>query len=434
MEEGMKRRRLVVRLRLPRRAAILPDELVVEIISWLPVKHVMQLRCVNKFFKNLIFDPHLVEMHLNKSAQQQQFAVMHFKGKGLYMETLSIPRLLRNKSPIFHRHTDPDRRLLKDIIQTGPSGIWWRWLIGSCNGLVCLNGVSYPCKREWLCLWNPAMRTKSKKISILFDLRRNPQFTFSFGYDNSTQTYKVVAFYMDLEVEPKSLLKVFTFRLGDDIDNSSSCCWRDIQCCFHVLPLYWRPLNWRSNYNRKLHNKGVHLNGTINWIVIRNYNINSSSTLVTTVDQYVILSLDLSTETCTQLLLPQRFDKVPSHPPKLAVLMGCLCFCHDFEETHFVIWQMKNFGVQDSWIQLFQISYQENFFRWMDLLPIYLSENHHTLILAKDQGPANEDAHEAFIYNHKYNRVEKIGKIKGITSYIHWHEANDYVESLVSTH
>jgi hypothetical protein len=70
----------------------------------------------------------------------------------------------------------------------------------------------------------------------------------------------------------------------------------------------------------------------------------------------------------------------------------------------------------------------------MDLLPIYLSENHHTLILAKDQGPANEDAHEAFIYNHKYNRVEKIGKIKGITSYIHWHEANDYVESLVSTH
>jgi hypothetical protein len=55
-------------------------------------------------------------------------------------------------------------------------------------------------------------------------------------------------------------------------------------------------------------------------------------------------------------------------------------------------------------------------------------------ILAKDQGLTVEDGHEAFIYNHRYNRVDKIGKNKGITSYIHWHEANDYVESLVSTH
>jgi hypothetical protein len=53
MEEGMKRRRLVVRLRLPRRAAILPEELVVEIISWLPVKHVMQLRWMDRYWQRI---------------------------------------------------------------------------------------------------------------------------------------------------------------------------------------------------------------------------------------------------------------------------------------------------------------------------------------------------------------------------------------------
>jgi hypothetical protein len=114
---------------------------------------------------------------------------------------------------------------------------------------------------------------------------------------------------------------------------------------------------------------------------------------------------------------------VPSHPPKLAVLMGCLCFCHDFEETHFVIWQMKNFGVQESWIQLFQISYEGKFFRWVNLWPLYLSENHDRLILA------NDEVHEAFIYNHRRNKVHKIG----ITNDISWSEAINYVESLVST-
>jgi hypothetical protein len=229
---------------------------------------------------------------------------------------------------------------------------------------------------------------------------------------------------MEMDFEPGSLLlKLFSFG-GDDDDNS---CWRDIQCSFPVLPLFWHHDNIKT-----IDNKGAHLNGTINWIVLRDYKIN---TTVVSVDQYVILSLDLSTEKCTQLLLPQRFDdKEPWHPPKLVVLLDCLCFCHDIEETHFVIWQMKNFGVQDSWVQLFQISYQDSFFTWMNLWPLYLSHNHDTLILANYEC----HDHEAFIYNHKYNQVDKIGNNKvdeiGITADIHWLEANNYVESLVSTH
>jgi hypothetical protein len=217
-----------------------------------------------------------------------------------------------------------------------------------------------------------------------------------------------------VELEPILLLKVL--RLGDDDNNF---CWRDIQCCFPVIPLYCLANNSKTIDN---YNKGAHLNGTIKWIVLRDYNIKSSSTIIT-INQYVILSLDLSTEKCTQLLLPQRFDGKLWHTPKLVVLMGCLCFCHDFEETHFVIWQMKNFGVQESWIQLFQISYEGKFFRWVNLWPLYLSENHDTLILA------NDEVHEAFIYNHRVNKVHKIE----FTNDIVWSEAINYVESLVST-
>ncbi|KAK2449709.1 F-box/kelch-repeat protein [Trifolium repens] len=421
MEEGgTKRRRLVVRLRLPRKAATLPKELLVEIFSWLPVKHVVQLRCLNKFFKTLIFDPYFVDLHLNKSQQQQQLAITYGKLKDntSRMETLSIPRLLRNKSPIFHQNTDPDRLL------NGYSRVQLQRVVASCNGLVCLFSVSYPSLDQWICFWNPAIRTKSIKFPVFFSHNSNYYVSFSFGYDNSTRTYKLVVFYMEMDFEPGSLLlKVFSFG-GDDDDNS---CWRDIQCSFPVLPLFWHHDNIKT-----IDNKGAHLNGTINWIVLRDYKIN---TTVVSVDQYVILSLDLSTEKCTQLLLPQRFDdKEPWHPPKLVVLLDSLCFCHDIEETHFVIWQMKNFGVQDSWVQLFQISYEDSFFTWMNLWPLYLSHNHDTLILANYEC----HDHEAFIYNHKYNQVDKIGNNKvdeiGITGDIHWLEANNYVESLVSTH
>jgi hypothetical protein len=47
-------------------------------------------------------------------------------------------------------------------------------------------------------------------------------------------------------------------------------------------------------------------------------------------------------------LLPSGFDQVPLFEPNLQVLMDRLCFSHDFNKTEFVIWQMKDFGVQDS--------------------------------------------------------------------------------------
>jgi hypothetical protein len=92
----------------------------------------------------------------------------------------------------------------------------------------------------------------------------------------------------------------------------------------------------------------VHLNGTINWLAVLGYSCSKFGFAlierIFTVEVYVIVSLDLSTETYTEPLLPRGFAKKPRCPPKLVVLMDCLCFCHDFEKTHFVICQMKDFG------------------------------------------------------------------------------------------
>jgi F-box interacting protein len=228
----------------------------------------------------------------------------------------------------------------------------------------------------------------------------------------------VVAFCVELDEDSGNatgMVKVLS------IGNNS---WRNIQCL--LLPL--------DCFESRLNSFCVHLNGTIDWLALRNYFDKYSPSFNDgriTFDEYVIVSLDLSTESHIQLLLPQGFDEVPCHHPTLAVLMDCLCFSHDFKRTHYVIWQMKDFGVHDSWIQLFKISYQNlsSFDGYgtklgqIRLLPLHLSENGDTLILASY-------GNEAIVYNCRDNTTAKIG----ITNQIFWPPTKGYVESLVSTH
>jgi len=183
-------------------AAFLPDELIVEIISWLPVKHLIQFRCVSKFYKTLISDPYFVQMHLEKSARNPCLALMwqdDLMHEDCRIITLSVSWLLQNK------YTTPFH-----------SSTFDQWcVIGSCNGLLCLVDIQCPDYYYYLYFWNPATRTKSR--NILITLSRN--FKFSFGYDTLSKTYKVIAFIME-RVNVTSVVKVL--RMGDDS-------WKNIQ-------------------------------------------------------------------------------------------------------------------------------------------------------------------------------------------------------------
>ena len=81
--------------------------------------------------------------------------------------------------------------------------------------------------------------------------------------------------------------------------------------------------------------------------------------------------------------------------------MDCLCFSNDYMRTHFVIWKMEEFVVEESWIQLLKINYQNlksMYFDVYDLqnsqfLPLHLSDHGDTLILA------NKEEKQAILYN-----------------------------------
>ena len=138
------------------------------------------------------------------------------------------------------------------------------------------------------------------------------------------------------------------------------------------------------------------------------------------INQSVIVSLVMVTETYRQLLPPSGFVEVRPVEPFVTVLMDCLCFFHRFKGTHFVLWRMMEFGVQESWTQFLKISFQdlqidygisdslEYGYSQLFLFPLYLSESDDTLIMASNQQGYGDDENHAILYNWRDKRLSKL--------------------------
>ncbi|XP_058739790.1 F-box/kelch-repeat protein At3g23880-like [Vicia villosa] len=385
--------------------AVLPDDLISRILSFLPVKSLLQLRCVCKSWKTLISQPTFIKLHLHQSAKTPQIALISFSFNGFKILPYPIHRLVDNTSSITLPHKIP--------FLLGYIGNYR--LVGSSNGLLCIL-VKFSCDsfdEIVLYLLNPATRKLSNKIVFLHEshpkLYKDPfrSWKFSFGYDNSTDTYKIVA-----SSEMGREVKVFTSG-GDHV-------WRNIES----LPLVPREYGVYSELGVS---NSVHVSGSLNWLAIRNesrYDLYDCR--VIPIDQFVIVSLDLKTETYRQLRILRGFDEAPLLEPILVVLMDCLCFCHDFHGTDMVIWKMKKFGVEESWTRFIKVSYQSFSYDFPKLIlfPLCLSPNGETLVLGWNGGDK-----QAILYNLRDDRAEKTA----ITNKVQWISSTAYVESLVST-
>ena len=57
----------------------------------------------------------------------------------------------------------------------------------------------------------------------------------------------------------------------------------------------------------------------------------------------------MKNETYRYLLKPDGLSEVSFPEPRLGVLKGYLCLSCDHGRTHFVVWLMREFGVENSW-------------------------------------------------------------------------------------
>lgn len=297
---------------------ILKDDLIWEILLRLPVRTLVQLKCVCKSWKTLISYPEFAKDHLRTSMADQQLVnnVTWVTWESGFLLKFSVQELFQNLStPVERGH----------FTLNGSYTV-----VGSCNGLLCLIGIN----NGDVILWNPSIRSiRSMSRMQLHDLPVINVDGWGFGYDHLNDRYKMLVVRGKRGEGENMTTKLYTFG-----------------------PNYWTVI---PNFPyHSIDATGNFLNGTLHWIVTK------------TNRKVVILSFDLGTEKYGELLLPDEQDTHKFSIPVLDVLRNSLCvsFLHSTVHSGNVhVWLMKDYGVEDSWIKLMIIpqfhAHYERFFR-----------------------------------------------------------------------
>ncbi|XP_057418960.1 F-box/kelch-repeat protein At3g23880-like [Lotus japonicus] len=312
---------------------LIPKELMMDILSRLPVKSLLQFKLVSKSWNSLISNTDFVKVHLRRRRSNPLviFCPPYFTHADI--SSVEVNSFLKAPlTPITHECQNISSNWNEPY-----------WVIGSCDGLLCLIGTHCSIEQTffWVCFWNPITRSISLNWHV-----DNPYIYVNsgFGYDQVSDTYKALFLYRNEEV--------FIFNMG-------SSNWRHVGCF---------PSDFTSTLKGRA-TMGVHIKGTLNWIaVLKIYenNFDGTENEIKWVDNgsCVILSFDLNKEEFVRLLLPVMPHKFGDLD--LGVLDECLCVSMFDKQYNFMIWQMKKFGVEESWTKLFSINY------WKEIEPLGL--------------------------------------------------------------
>ena len=176
----------------------LPEDLVfAEILPKLPAKTLMQFKCVSKSWSTRISgDSSFIAAHLNHhhSNNTTRLAIALSVD---YIESQRNPTLMQKTMSLLSYEgsrvsSDIDTSYLAKVTPT---------IVGSCNGLLCLQVLDPRQEMEPLVLWNPATRQYAfvDKQAAITD---PPIFSLGFGFDEESNDYKIVKILASCEGDP----------------------------------------------------------------------------------------------------------------------------------------------------------------------------------------------------------------------------------------
>ncbi|XP_003627572.3 F-box/LRR-repeat/kelch-repeat protein At2g27520 [Medicago truncatula] len=252
----------------------LPEELIAQILSLLDVKTILRLICLSKSWNTLISDPTFVQKQLKRPPRlilKPPCWVYPMRT----IQSLPITRLLKNPSITVSGDFCYDGGGLNDNCK----------VVISCNGLLCFifcsDNKEY--HNYWFRIWNPATGTRSKALGTNHDYNLQLRsLRFNFGSEAFGSCY--------YDYRRRYLLGCLKFTFGCGILSGT-----------------YKTVEFRA--------KGDEENKYGPWrsqLAIQNYFYPFYGYgAITHVDQFKIVSLDLSTEAYMQFSLPSGFDEVP---------------------------------------------------------------------------------------------------------------------------
>ncbi|KAL4599542.1 hypothetical protein ACB092_11G133900 [Castanea dentata] len=309
---------------LRRRMNHLPCDIVLNILGKLPVKSVIRLWRVCKFWDSLITTPSFISTHLNRNNNNN-------KDNGndyiIHMASWKARRLVSShlskstpKTSICTVAFDRTFDKISDIEIPFDFTSDCTQMVGSCNGLLCLadsNNVIY--------LWNPSVR-KFKKLPHTC-LENLNHVTLGFAYCSENNDYKVVRTSRSTFLSP-SEIEMYTL---------SSDSWRRVE--ISVTTDVW--------FSKDLLSPSPLVSGALHWIT-----------------ETSIVAFDVNSEKFRRLALPdvsiygQQLQRtcIASLRGKLAFIAK-LAFIGQSSFQYF-IWVMTDYGVVESWNKLFVVPFE----------------------------------------------------------------------------
>ncbi|XP_019229205.1 PREDICTED: F-box/kelch-repeat protein At3g23880-like [Nicotiana attenuata] len=306
-----------------------PLEIIIEILSRLPVKSLFKFKCVSKSWLSLISSSQFAKFHLKISAKDNKSS-----HKKLLLLSMYLPHTL---------YSCPLNSVLHEKSISSVDELYIPWNrsniiagVGSCNGLffMCIGMYTFN-----LFLWNPSTR-KKKKLPFSGHEYSRCDVTYGFGYDEYSDDYKVVEIYgvYGVQYVYGANIKIYSLRANS-----------------------WKMMN---KYSDALFSSdsAVFLNGSLHWAVAHSNGY------------WDIVSLSLKNEKYGNLALPNHdpgncngsiskplADSTDFEPGilnwALGKLKGCLSLFCDYYKVKLDVWIMKEYNVKESWTKLVSLPY-----------------------------------------------------------------------------
>ncbi|KAK6914261.1 F-box domain [Dillenia turbinata] len=363
----------------------IPGDILADVLLRLPVKSLFRFKCVSKSWNSLISDSRFINSYTNSNHRKSRL-VLHAKPRNRLVD-LEAPSSIGGGDHISVDGLILTTELLRQrqVPEIAPSF----QIIGSSRGLVCLS-----------CLNNVyVLNPGTGEFRVVIPRHSAEVVGYGFGYDSSSDDYKVVRFYRWPSHVFAAEVEVFSLK---------SNVWRD-------LSDFKRYLFYDSN----MRSVGVCLNGNIHWLSNRKRSGRSCTFCV------VILAFSLAEEGFHELPLPYDESSV-----RLGVLGGCLSVvtCHYTEDSVFVVSIMEEYGLPGSWTKLFTVPQSQPAFGYID--PLCFTENGDVLMLTDDYEVEKPSGGMLLVlYNVKENKVCRVSGGDDIGKFS---SAAMYVESLIS--
>ncbi|GKV15020.1 hypothetical protein SLEP1_g25822 [Rubroshorea leprosula] len=358
---------------------LLPPEILLEILSRLPITSLIHFKTTSHAGYDLIADSRLPPMFRNRVSDSDPCLILfnydYPVSRSLQLYFVDIEDCSRRG-----RKIDPPQHSKVNN------------LVGSCNGLLCLSLIGSSWRSHSLLIYNPSVGDAVRVPPANQFLNQSE--VFGFGFHPRTGEFKVVRI-VCFDVEEGEELTVQVFTVGTT--------------------------EWRTKGATPRRLTGppeVLVEGTLHWVTF--VRMGGDDPI------FGIISFELADEV---------FEEIP-HPPcqrfvsrgyRLSVLNGCLSAAGLVDTLHFDIWVMKQYRVKESWVK--QLSFDPSFpSKW----PSFLRRYPRVICALKNGEILLWYNNSPFASLVSYDPVENRFKTLQMSGLPNWFEAVPFLPSLFS--